>query len=102
MGLIGTQFSTGANGVTVSPHRPFYHTGKGRASRDVPLEEKEIVAWDGEGISLSGDNRPQHYVLFGCSRDIDNPIVGSDLHCGEILKYVFEIGKRFPGAVHVG
>jgi hypothetical protein len=94
-------FSIGENGVTSSVLKP-YHTGKGRASRDVPLTEKEVIAWDGEGINISGSDKPQHYVLFGCSRDVDNPLIGRDLSSGELLKYVCSIGRRFPSAVHIG
>jgi hypothetical protein len=78
-----------------------YHTGKG-PSRDVPLEKRKIIAWDGEGMKLSGDDKPQHYVLFGCSADIENPMIGRKLQTLDILDYIIKIGERYPRAVHVG
>src|SRR3546814_12962903 len=56
-----------------------HHTGKG-PSRDVPLERRKIIAWDGEGMNLSGDDMPQHYVLFGCSADTENPMISRKLY----------------------
>lgn len=79
----------------------FYHSGKGRR-RDVPLEHRRIIAWDGEGMMLSGNRAPQHYVVFGCSADTENPLIGEDLSTVQLLDYIVEIGARFPGAVHIG
>lgn len=78
-----------------------YHTGNG-PSRDVPVERRKIIAWDGEGMNLSGDDKPQHYVLFGCSADTDNPMISRKLQTLDILDYIISIGERFPRAVHVG
>ncbi len=78
-----------------------YHTGNG-PSRDVPLEKRKVIAWDGEGMKLSGDDMPQHYVLFGCSADTENPMVGRKLEMLDILDYIISIGERYPRAVHVG
>lgn len=78
-----------------------YHTGNG-PSRDVPVEKRKIIAWDGEGMKLSGDEKPQHYVLFGCSADIENPLIGRKLQTLDILDYIISIGERYPRAVHVG
>jgi hypothetical protein len=80
----------------------FYHKGPANRTRDVPIEHRRIIAWDGEGMDLSGENKPQHYVLFGCSADIDNPLVGQDLQAGDILEYIAKIGKNYPSAVHIG
>jgi hypothetical protein len=80
----------------------FYHTGNGARPRTVPLPERRIIAWDGEGINLSGDDKPQHYVIFGCSADVDNPLIGRDLHSGRLLQYICDIGARYPSAVHIG
>lgn len=79
----------------------FYHSGKGRR-RDVPLEHRRMIAWDGEGMMLSGNKSPQHYVVFGCSADIENPLVSTSLDTVELIDYICEIGARFPGAVHIG
>lgn len=78
-----------------------YHTGNG-PTRDVPVEKRKIIAWDGEGMKLSGDEKPQHYVLFGCSADIENPMIGRKLQTLDILDYIISIGERYPRAVHVG
>src|SRR6266540_1107666 len=78
-----------------------YHTGEG-PSRDVPLEKRQVIAWDGEGMKLSGDERPQHYVLFGCSVDIDNPLIGQKLDTLTIIDYILDIGCDYPKAVHIG
>jgi hypothetical protein len=84
-----------------SPDVRFYHNGNG--SRPTPaLAERPIIAWDGEGMNLSGDQKPQHYVLFGCSADLDNPLASRDLTAGDILRYITEIGARHPDAVHIG
>jgi hypothetical protein len=94
--------------ITISPiaefngngHR-FYHNGE-TTSRKVALSDRTIIAWDGEGMNLDGDHKPQNYVVFGCSADITTPLVGRDLRAGDILRYITDIGKRHPDAVHVG
>lgn len=78
-----------------------HHTGNG-PSRDVPIERRKIIAWDGEGMNLSGDDMPQHYVLFGCSADTENPMISRKLQTLDILDYIISIGERYPRAVHVG
>jgi hypothetical protein len=73
-----------------------------RKSRAVPLADRPLIAWDGEGMKLSGDNRPQHYVLFGCSADVEAPLIARDLQVGEILSYMCDIGRTYPTAIHIG
>lgn len=73
-----------------------------RAQRDTPLEKRRIIAWDGEGMKLSGDDRPQHYVMFGCSAEPEWVLIGQDLKTMEILEYIVAVGERYPNAVHVG
>lgn len=80
----------------------FYHSGKGRRTRDVPIEHRRIIAWDGEGMRLSGKGKPQHYVVFGCSVDIDGVLVDQDLKTVELLDYICKIGEQYPSAVHIG
>lgn len=80
----------------------YHNNGRGRRTRNVPLTERRIIAWDGEGMNLSGDSKPQHYVIFGCSAESDSPMVGRDLSAGEILTYITDVGERFPSAVHIG
>lgn len=67
-----------------------------------PLADRTVVAWDMEGMNLSGDNKPQHPVLFGNSRDIDNPLISRRLGMFSMLNYIIDTGKRYPYALHVG
>lgn len=75
-------------------------------NRESNLREKEVIVWDGEGIKLSGSNSPQHYVLFGCSADIHNPLITATakdtLDFFELADYMLMISARHPGAVHAG
>lgn len=64
--------------------------------------DRKVIAWDMEGISLSGQNRPQHPVLFGCSAETDAVLVGQRLTTREMLEYIVDVGRRFPHALHVG
>lgn len=73
-----------------------------RAQRDTPLEKRRIIAWDGEGMKLSGDDKPQHYVMFGCSAEPEWVMVHPDLKTMEILEYIIAVGERYPNAVHIG
>lgn len=73
-----------------------------RKERDTPMGERRMIAWDGEGMKLSGNDKPQHYVMFGCSADINGVLIGRDLGTLEILEYIIKIGERFPNAIHVG
>jgi len=73
-----------------------------RKERDTPLAERRMIAWDGEGMKLSGNDKPQHYVMFGCSADIDGVLISRDLKTIDILEYIIKIGEKFPNAVHVG
>jgi hypothetical protein len=64
------------------------------------LETRPFIAWDGEGINLRGDGKPQSYVLFGCSEGhIADP---KGLTIWNCLEYIISIGERFPNAFHVG
>lgn len=81
---------------------------KSRVSRkrSGPPEDRRMIAWDGEGIKLSGDGAPQHYVLFGCSARVDDPLKISDptksLEFRELADYMLETAAMFPRAFHVG
>lgn len=72
--------------------------------RQRPLADidKTVIAWDMEGISLSGTDAPQHPVLFGCSQEVASPLVGSRISMREMLEYIVDVGERFPQALHVG
>lgn len=89
----------------------FYHTGESQRPdynrktfrRNKPAEtDREVIAWDMEGISLSGQNRPQHPVLFGCSAELDAPLVGERLTSRAMLDYILDVAERHPYAIHVG
>lgn len=73
-----------------------------RSQRDTPLRERRIIAWDGEGMKLSGNDRPQHYVMFGCSAEPEWVKIHPDLSTMEILEYIVAVGERYPNAVHIG
>lgn len=73
-----------------------------RGERDTPLEKRRIIAWDGEGMKLSGDDKPQHYVMFGCSAEPEWVLVGWELSTMQILEYIVAVGERYPNAVHIG
>jgi hypothetical protein len=78
----------------------FYHSGTLRRPSTVPISERYFVAWDGEGMNLSGPKQPQHYVLFGCSTG--EHITGRKLGTAEILSLITGVGRRNPAAIHVG
>jgi hypothetical protein len=81
--------------------KSFYHSGKPSRISQVPLEDREFIAWDGEGVNLSGPNLPQAYTLFGCST---GEHVSSDthLHTFALLDFIIKIGQANPAAYHVG
>lgn len=64
--------------------------------------DKKVIAWDMEGISLSGTEAPQHAVLFGCSAEVERALVGRRLSTREMLEYVVDVAERYPYALHVG
>jgi hypothetical protein len=66
------------------------------------MEDRKVIAWDMEGMNLSGDDRPQHPVVFGCSAEVDNVMVGRRLTTEMMLDYIVAVGKRNPYAIHVG
>lgn len=78
-----------------------YHSGRPSRISQVPLEEREFIAWDGEGINLDGPNFPQSYTLFGCST---GEYVSSDTHLNtfRLLDFIISIGEKHPSAYHVG
>jgi len=80
-----------------------YHTGAGmhaRQSTKLP-KDRQFIAWDGEGAkSDRGPHKPQDYVLFGCSTG--EKIIGKTLKTDELLRFIIRVGKKYPGAYHVG
>lgn len=83
---------------TVEP----YHSGKPSRASQVPLELREFIAWDGEGINRYGKGKPQDYCLFGCSTGDKIVSESGHLHIFEILDFVIRIGEEYPTAWHVG
>lgn len=73
-----------------------------RAQRDPDFSNRKMIAWDGEGMKLSGNDKPQHYVMFGCSAEPNRVLINRDLQTMEILEYIIAVGERNPNAVHVG
>jgi len=91
----------------------FYHNGKRLGNTETVTKRRTkdradslVIAWDGEGIDLHGEDKPQSYVLFGCSTEPDSPLVierpKQSLEYPQILKYICDVGSRHPGAVHIG
>lgn len=78
-----------------------YHDGVPKRSSQVPPELREFIAWDGEGQNVRGENKPQAYVLFGCSTG-DRILSESHIHTFDLLDFIVDIGKKHPTAFHVG
>lgn len=95
---------------TISQPPAHYHNGKYHApDRDSygrkkapDMMDRKIIAWDMEGMSLSGDDKPQHPVLFGCSAHPESPMVGRKLSTFEMLHYMIDVARDNPHAIHVG
>jgi hypothetical protein len=85
------------NGNTKDPDRD----SNGKKKRP-PIEERRVIAWDMEGMNLSGEGKPQHPVLFGCSAELDKPLMGKRLSSQMMLDYIISVGMRNPHAIHVG
>ncbi len=89
-----------AEPINVESFTP-YHSGKATRGSQVPPEHRRFIAWDGEGINRAGPNRPQSYVLFGCST---GEHISSDthLHTFDLLDFILDVGSKNPTAFHVG
>ena len=64
----------------------------------------DFVVWDGEGANLSGDDKPQHYILFGaCTPEPSDSdyVRGRDLSHWDCLRHIINVGRRWPGCYHV-
>lgn len=81
-----------------------YHNGntRNRASHKSKISgrERRFIAWDGEGMNLLGEDKPQRYVLFGCSTG--DFISGQNLGFFQICDFIIEVGIKYPTAFHVG
>ncbi len=80
--------------------RSDYHKGRPSRPTAIPLEQRKFIAWDGEGINLSGEGKPQSYVLFGCSTG--DKIIAPGIHTFDLLDFIVEIGIKHPDAFHIG
>lgn len=102
------------NGLTLNVRestRRFYHTGE--SSRDdynpktfrrktPQLADRKVIAWDMEGMSLSGLDSPQHPVMFGCSAEPEQVLIDKCLSTRAMCEHIVEIGEKYPNALHVG
>lgn len=78
----------------------FYHNGRARLPTEKILGDLPFIAWDGEGVNLRGEGKPQSYVLFGNSKT--GPILSEKgLSTWECLDHIIETGIQNPHAVHV-
>ncbi len=66
----------------------------------MPYEDRPFIAWDGEGINLLGDGKPQSYVLFGSSEG--HIMDKRGLSTFQLLDHIIETGIAHPNAFHVG
>jgi hypothetical protein len=95
-----------------------------RYGADNDWADRPFIGWDGEGYSdyhepldlvwaserelraIIKENPLEpcahHYMLFGCSSAIDDPLVGLDLGTMACLDYLLSIESRYPNAFHVG
>jgi hypothetical protein len=76
------------------------------AQRTDKILSQTVIVWDGEGMKLSGPDKPQHYVLFGCSARVASPLViekdGDRLTFQELADYCCDVSDEYPNAVHLG
>jgi len=80
---------------------------RGRTTRrDTDVRTKKVIVWDGEGMKLTGPDKPQHYVLFGCSVRPDNPLVidkpDGRLTFEQLADYCIDVASEYPNAIHLG
>src|ERR1041385_4064817 len=64
--------------------------------------DRKVIAWDMEGISHDGIEKPQSAVLFGCSAEPANALNDYRLGTKSMLEYIIDVGRRYPHAIHVG
>lgn len=96
--------------IVEKPDATFYHNGTRNSpnhNRDgsvkaPPVEERTVIAWDMEGMSLGGEGTPQHPVVFGNSAEPSSVLVSQRLTTAEMLEHIVDIGRRNPFAIHVG
>lgn len=85
---------------SAEPIRPYHHGQPVKRSRAIDPSTRDFIAWDGEGVNLQGEARPQSYILFGCSEGHVANLGG--LSTFALLDFILSIGEQFPQAIHVG
>lgn len=77
-----------------------YHNGEDSPTHVVPLEQREFIAWDGEGMNLAGPKKPQSFVLFGAST---GDVITSDthIHTFQLLDLIVKVGSEHRNVFHV-
>jgi len=68
----------------------------------VKPEDRPFIAWDGEGQNLDGTDKPQSYVLFGCSTGDRIEAPDGRMSTLKICKFIMEVAEKNPHAIHVG
>lgn len=64
---------------------------------------RPFIAWDGEGVNTKGANKPQAYVLFGCSTgDYVTREDGITLPFSACAELILDVGEKNPDAWHIG
>lgn len=90
---IGRHGVIGTNLTPLPPLKPHNHGNR------LNFSDRPFVAWDGEGVTYSGDVQ-QSYVLWGCSTG--DRIIKPVLHTRECLDLLLEVERSKPEAIHVG
>lgn len=79
-----------------------YHGSGGKRGQYTKIEDRKFIAWDGEGMNLRGTDKPQCYVLFGCSTGARIKTRSSNgLPIFDILNFMISVKERHPTAFHV-
>jgi hypothetical protein len=90
-----------ASEIKPSEIEPYHAPSRGAINNTVPLEQRDFIAWDGEGMNLAGKNRPQSYVLFGASSG-DMITSEKHIHTFDLLDLILKVGEENPHVFHVG
>lgn len=78
-----------------------YHRGRPSRPAQIPPEQREFIAWDGEGINLNGEGRPQSYVLFGCSLPGKYILSKEHISVFDAMDLMLDVASANPQAIHV-
>lgn len=78
-----------------------YHNGGGQRAQYIKPEQRRFIGWDGEGQDLDGKEKPQSYVLYGCSTG-ERIISEKGLSTVDICEFMIKIARKYPHAYHVG